>query len=302
MQKKKDLEELKRLLYVGVTRAKVAAYLTASVDSVEEEGTTAGVSGSLLRLLMSSATAFSRINTQSTTEPTPRKDRSAYGRKRQPSRYRLTLDAQQAIQARAHEGAERSDFVTVNLPKTTQISLSAGNRLERIVGVVAHRVLELAASEDSLISAQDTKVQLWIEHNLSQYSLTPECAERAKFKVSELAERTLTCETGRWILGAKTEAHSELAISRVEAGEVKNYVIDRTFLDDQEVVRWIIDYKTSEPAAGGTLTDFEARECEAYREQLKNYIELINGMKWEVEAPIRAALYFPAIQHLSVYE
>ena len=188
MQKKKDLEELKRLLYVGVTRAKVAAYLTATVDSVEEEGTTAGVSGSLLRLLMSSATASRLINTQSTTEPTSRNDRSGCGQERQPARYRLTLDAQQAIQARAPEGAEQSDFATNDLPNTTQISVSAGNRLERIVGVVVHRVLELAASEDSL-SAQDPKVPLWIEHNLSQYALTSQALSRAKIRASDLAER-----------------------------------------------------------------------------------------------------------------
>ncbi len=302
LQKKKDQEELKRLLYVGVTRAKVAAYLTASVDSVEEEGATEGASGSLLRLLMSSVTASSCVKTQSTTEPIVRNVRSAYGKVRQPSRYRLTLDARQAIQARVCEGAEQSDFASINLHNTIQIPLSAGNRLERIIGVVTHRVLELAASEDSLMSAQDPRVQLWIEHNLSHYSLTPQCAERAKNRVSELAERALSCETGRWILGAQTEAKSELAISRVEAGEVKNYVIDRTFLDHQEGVRWIIDYKTSKPAAGEKLTHFEARECEAYRKQLKNYIELISGMNWEVEAPIKAALYFPAIQHLSVYE
>ena len=112
----------------------------------------------------------------------------------------------------------------------------------------------------------------------------------------------LNCDTGRWILGAHMDAQSELAISRIEAGEVKNYVIDRTFLDDQQGVRWIIDYKTSEPMAGETVADFEARECETYGEQLKNYVSLIGEMSWEIEAPIKAALYFPAIQHLSVYE
>ena len=61
IQKNKDQEELKRLLYVGVTRAKVAAYLTASVDSVEEKGATEGVSGSLLRLLMSSAVSYTHL-------------------------------------------------------------------------------------------------------------------------------------------------------------------------------------------------------------------------------------------------
>ena len=65
-------------------------------------------------------------------------------------------------------------------------------------------------------------------------------------------------------------------------------------------MRWIIDYKTSEPMAGESLADFEARERDAYREQLENYVELISKMEWAVEAPIKAALYFPAIQHFSV--
>ena len=168
--------------------------------------------------------------------------------------------------------------------------------------MVAHRALELAASEESLLSAQDPQVQAWIDHNLSHYALAPQSAEQAKARLSKLLEHALTCETGRWILGAQIDAQSELAISRVEAGEVKNYVVDRTFLDEREGVRWVIDYKTSEPMAGETVADFEARECDTYREQLKNYVELIGGMKWEVEAPIKAALYFPAIQHLSVYE
>ena len=302
LQKNKDQEELKRLLYVGVTRAKVAAYLTASMDSVEEEGASEGVSGSLLRLLMSSVAASSRVNIQSASEPTHCDDRSSDGKVWQLSRYRLTLTAQQAMQAHAREGAEQSDFAANNLTNTTQISLSAGNRIERIIGVVVHRVLELAASEGALLSGRDPRMQVWIDHNLSHYALTPQCAERVTARVSELVGRALSCETGRWILGAQSDARSELAISRVEAGEVKNYVIDRTFLDDRESVRWVIDYKISEPMVGETLADFEARECDSYRGQLKNYVELISEMQWEVDAPIKAALYFPAIQHLSICE
>ena len=52
--------------------------------------------------------------------------------------------------------------------------------------------------------------------------------------------------------------------------------------------------------AGEPLADFEARETDAYRAQLENYVELISEMDWAIDAPIKAALYFPAIQHLSV--
>ena len=103
-------------------------------------------------------------------------------------------------------------------------------------------------------------------------------------------------------MGNQTDAKAELAISRVEAGEVKNYVIDRTFLDVSEGVRWVIDYKTSAPTDGEPVEAFEARECEAYRAQLKNYAELLREMKWEIDAPIKTALYFPAIQRLSICE
>ena len=37
LQKQKDQEELKRLLYVGVTRAKVATFLTASIETADDE-------------------------------------------------------------------------------------------------------------------------------------------------------------------------------------------------------------------------------------------------------------------------
>ena len=299
LQKNKDQEELKRLLYVGVTRAKVAAFLTASVESVDEEGSLEGVSGSLLRLLMSSQLAASHVNIHSATAQKSRHEFGFQGLEAQPPRYRLALNSQIDAQPLADESPDSMHFSNISRLPT---SLRTGNRIERIIGVVTHRVLELAASEELPSSAQDARVQTWIDHNLARYALTRQLAERAKARVSELAERALSCQTGRWILCARLDAQVELAISRVEAGEVKNYVIDRTFLDDREGVRWIIDYKTSEPLDDEPLAAFEARECEAYHDQLRSYAELLGGMNWKVDAPIKAALYFPAIQHLCVCE
>jgi ATP-dependent exoDNAse (exonuclease V) beta subunit len=204
------------------------------------------------------------------------------------------------MQALAREGAEQAHITATTTANTLPpLSLAADNRVERIIGVVAHRALELAASEESLLSAQDPQVQTWIDHNLSHYALAPQSAEQAKARVSKLLEHALTCETGRWILGAQIDAQSELAISRVEAGEVKNYVVDRTFLDEREGVRWVIDYKTSEPMAGETVADFEARECDAYREQLKNYVELIGGMKWKSRRRSKRHSTFPQYSTLA---
>ena len=295
LQKQKDHEELKRLLYVGVTRAKVAAFLTASIESIDEEDTADGVSGSLWRLLLTSKTANSqimRLPPESQACPSAHGSHEVAGQLR---RYRLSLAAQNLP---AIDDALIASIDDVRTP----IALGAGNRWERIIGVVTHRVLELTASDELPESVRDPRVQTWIDHNLSQYALTPKLLERAKARVSQLIELTLACETGRWILAARVDAKTELAISRVEAGEVKNYVIDRTFLDDREGVRWVIDYKTSEPRDGESSADFTARESEIYRDQLKKYAELLSGLHWERDAPIKTALYFPAIQQLSVHE
>ena len=295
LQKQKDQEELKRLLYVGVTRAKVATFLTASIETADDEDSADGVSGSLWRLLLTSKTATSQIMRLPADSKAYLPAEGSHEVAERSRRYRLSLDAQ-------NQPATDDTPATLIDNVQSPVAVGAGNRWERIIGLVTHRVLELTASEALPESARDPRVQTWIHHNLSQYALTPQLFDRAKARVGELMELTLTCETGRWILAAKIDAKNELAISRLEAGEVKNYVIDRTFLDDREEVRWVIDYKTSEPLDGESSADFTARESEAYRDQLQNYAELVSGLRWEHEVPIKTALYFPAIQQLSVYE
>ena len=48
-------------------------------------------------------------------------------------------------------------------------------------------------------------------------------------------------------------------------------MVDRTFYDEASGIRWVIDFKTSEPAEGESLSSFEAREHALYGPQLENY-------------------------------
>ena len=84
------------------------------------------------------------------------------------------------------------------------------------------------------------------------------------------------------------DAHSELRLSGVVDGELRNVVIDRTFVD-ADGVRWIVDYKTSQHA-GGSLDEFLDREMQRYAPQLRLYRTLAQRLG---EEPVRTALYFP---------
>jgi hypothetical protein len=74
-------------------------------------------------------------------------------------------------------------------------------------------------------------------------------------------------------------------------GEVTRVVFDRSFVDDQGV-RWVIDYKTSQHIGGG-LDEFLDREVERYRSQLQRYAMLAKRLGPE---PVRLGLYFPLIR------
>jgi ATP-dependent exoDNAse (exonuclease V) beta subunit len=84
-----------------------------------------------------------------------------------------------------------------------------------------------------------------------------------------------------------------LRLTGVLDGQVRNVVIDRSFVDDQGT-RWVIDYKTSSHA-GGDLAGFLAAERERYRSQLELYVRLARGLGPQ---PVKAALFFPWLGEL----
>ena len=99
---------------------------------------------------------------------------------------------------------------------------------------------------------------------------------------------------GRWILQMARGDLREHALSgRLPGagGEVARVVIDRSFVDEQGV-RWVIDYKTSQHIGGG-LEEFLDREVERYRSQLQRYAILVKRLGPE---PVRLGLYFPLMR------
>jgi ATP-dependent exoDNAse (exonuclease V) beta subunit len=89
-------------------------------------------------------------------------------------------------------------------------------------------------------------------------------------------------ERGRWLLGPRDEAASELRLRTFRDGRLRTLVIDRTFVEEGR--RWIIDYKTSRHEGAG-LEAFLESERERYAQQLARYAQALGGG--------RLGLYFP---------
>ena len=110
---------------------------------------------------------------------------------------------------------------------------------------------------------------------------------------TEIVTKILQTKTGQWILNMQhKDSACELSLwKETKHQEIKEYIIDRTFIDRKTDVRWIIDYKSSQPTIDQTLENFIAEQDELYKGQLSTYKQLFNPQ----ENPISCALYFPLV-------
>ena len=162
----------------------------------------------------------------------------------------------------------------------------------RHVGTVVHRWLQSIAT-DGLERWPGSRVEALrgeFARELERRGVPPaQCAAAAGPVMSALS-RALSDERGRWLLGTRDGAQSELRLTgQVEDGIV-NVVMDRTFVDERGT-RWIVDYKTG-GHEGGNVEAFLDRERERYRPQLERYAALMRELD---ERPIRLGLYFPLL-------
>jgi len=166
------------------------------------------------------------------------------------------------------------------------------NHFERVVGTVVHLALEeLSLGEVLPDAVADRDRDRW-RCALQVEGLAGEALDRGLALVLASMDASLReGGEGRWVLSkSHRDARSEWAMTCIdEEGEVRDIVIDRTFVDADTGVRWIIDYKTSSPLAGEAQGDFLSRQGDTYAGQLRRYRDALRRI---CEEPLRCALFF----------
>ncbi|MEO8204487.1 MAG: PD-(D/E)XK nuclease family protein, partial [Betaproteobacteria bacterium] len=152
---------------------------------------------------------------------------------------------------------------------------------------VVHRWLQRIA-DDALhdwTAARVTGLHAELARDLHRRGVpAAECAAAAARAAGALAN-ILEDERGRWLLGPREHAASELRLRSAKAGRLRTLVIDRTFVDAG--VRWIVDYKTSSHEGAGVEAFLES-ERTRYAPQLARYRDALGAA--------RLGLYFPMLR------
>lgn len=288
---KKEIEETTRLLYVGATRAASRLILTASLKYNEEkEQYSAPPARSLLGRIW--PIVEQQIQQH---EPVILTENST-------SSLRGNLRRIKKVESRGLAASD-TQLSSVSM-QDSNIPKRSVNRVERAVGTVVHLVLEQLSYQSSLPGdigqcASGCCDRAHWNFELRRLGLSGEELLAAEMAVGESVATVLEDEQGRWLLStAHLDASSELALSYVDAdGKLSRGIIDRTFIDAETGMRWLVDYKNSRPMEGESLQSFLQREEETYTPQLTLYKNALQSLGSE---PIHCALYFTTIGSLHV--
>lgn len=273
-----------RLLYVAATRAKQKLHLLFSLNpkTTKEGISIKPAAGSLLEKLWPSIeeTILSQLPTDVSIQETD----STISHNENSSIHRLVSGWQNPI-------SENHEKTAIAYHQKSNGFLLPDFK-PRIIGTLLHEILQQLARYGS---------SWWINKTLAQQeSFLKNQLITSGMIQSELADGIHVIQQGiqhifqdprgQWILKSHSEAQSELPITTIINNEIKSLVIDRTFVDENNI-RWIIDYKTSILNHDDLDTFLNAKKSE-YEQQLWQYQQAIQHID---SRPIRVGLYFPLI-------
>ena len=282
--------ESARLLYIAITRAKKSATLFACLSREEGGQFSTPPADSLLALVWPqlrrqvccTAQASSDSNKRPLAIPVPL----------QSSKQATMISRLNPILGFTDEEHKHMTALTIDIENRLQeddaapegrpehaISTTRAERVASAIGTLIHKAFETYTRSNSKTDylAHLEKVVAFWELSLRPFQLPSSEVERILNHMKAMVLNTLSDPKLNWIFDNQhREGACELGISRKHKGHTQQFVIDRTFVD-QDNTRWIIDYKTSQQQPEQTESEFIQSQIEKYRSQLENYRDLVKA-------------------------
>ena len=297
LQRKKDAAELRRLIYVGVTRARNSVCMSAGhhPDKDWPAWPSSNTGLGVLREAVEGEVIFHPMLEQSPENEEDDDEVTGF--------YRLPLDSLLAINPSVKDDAEYFALSTGGSAANEgdrgggqldrDVLYQANNQIERLVGISCHRILEILSKRQVLPDAVDSNILGAIDLSLRSSGLEKQSLGTAREQVVAIINKTLADDKGRWILKNRPDSSSEMGVDVLTEEGLQSRIIDRVFRDEGTGMTWVVDYKTSRRPKGESVEDFLERESNHYREQVAAYVDLVGRLD-EGAGDIRGALYFPA--------
>ncbi len=286
IDKEKENLEILRTLYVATTRAKKRLHLFGHLQE-NKDGKSPVANSQLEKLwpfLENQWPVESEI-TDETVDTSDAEKEKIFKRqiRRLPNNY-VVPEPQPNILG------EQSSGKKISLPTEY---IWAGNKA-RCLGVTLHAIFQEISKTD--LHSWENKSQSSLEKILKTRLLSeglPSSDLDSAIQVGIKALKNIFQDPkARWIFQNHKDHRSEYAVSGFIDNTPENRIMDRTFIDENNV-RWIVDFKTGKHE-GANVEKFFEEEKKRYNNQLKAYEELFKQLG-ETRI-IKKALYYPMHQ------
>lgn len=297
IQSKKAAYEDARLLYVAATRAKKRLILSCELkikydEKKAEWGHSSIDKRSLLHFLIGHYENDIQREFDKVLQDIPQQNNTDTGQLFYDGWYRLKQGWEKPVIN------NQLSVTELDSVERKALDFDWASDVARVVGIVVHKQLELIAQGRQSFSQlhEDNFKQLRASFAEQLYSEQDIELAMAKAKVALI--NTQQHDQGAWLLESHRDARCEWELTGTVTDDtgrrlVRNFIIDRTFIDDQGV-RWIVDYKTGSHE-GSDIERFLESEVVRYAPQLRQYKELVSKLD---NRPIKTALYYPMLKQL----
>lgn len=265
LHKQKEKNEIARLFYVAVSRAKKSLHIIGSSENPPK--------GCFWEMLLNVLPVGPFIGGERGDIEQNIENTGGNFLKRLPIGWTLPLD----FEARWQEKREKLSKEP-NLPELT-------DPIFRAIGTVFHRAMQW-----DLFKQEKSLWQGILERVLAREGVPSHRVEEASGVIVEAWEKLCADPKGQWLIDpSHTECHREWAITVNTPQGGEQIVIDFAFVDENNT-RWIIDYKIVQ------TKDFDENLIsEKYRPQLNRYANIVSKLE---KRAVKKALYLPLQQLL----
>ncbi|MCH8136892.1 MAG: PD-(D/E)XK nuclease family protein [Proteobacteria bacterium] len=165
--------------------------------------------------------------------------------------------------------------------------------LAALAGTLIHRQLESCVQYGTAMPEGSGLRNYWRLQLRSGIADSKELEATLDF-IEGSVERSLAAESA-WIFDAGLrDSEAELGLSSYENKRLRNYLLDRCFID-AEGTRWIIDYKSATADANQSERGFIDAQVQLHSAQLNQYKKLFAALE---SRPTKTALYLTSIAKL----
>jgi ATP-dependent exoDNAse (exonuclease V) beta subunit len=310
IRRKRERQEMRRILYVAATRAREELHLFACPEYGESSAKIAPRTGSLLE------TAWSAIGDDVQNEF------ASWSENRAIEAFDLAAQSTVIEMPATSQAVNKSvllrlpaDLVIPNASASSKNSQPAmpraiferhkGGISSRASGTAVHTLLEEAArvrEKADWRSVKDalTRMQPSVISRMRSAGMSRPDAERSASEAMQLTLAVLEDATGAWILSPHADANTEAAWTDWNGGIPRTVRVDRVFRAGNEPLAngddtwWIVDYKTAHLEIENTAKAVhDARKT--FEAQLLAYANVLRALRAK-DARIHAGLYYPRMR------